>query len=61
VSNNIKEIVLAATVKDGNRKKLYCKTAFELVEKHGLKLKDIARLCNNEGIKIAKCQLGCFN
>jgi hypothetical protein len=60
MNQNISEIVKNATVQEDDRIKLFCKTAFELSEKHNLDMLDIARVCNNEGIKIAKCQLGCF-
>ena len=27
---------------------------------HGIELLEITKVCNAEGIRIAKCQLGCF-
>ena len=45
--------------KDG-RKTLPCAKAFELSEKYGIPLKDIGAWCTDNGIKISRCQLGCF-
>lgn len=47
------------TRQDG-KPSLDCAVAFELADAHGLELFDIARVCNQQGIKIARCQLGCF-
>ena len=45
--------------KDG-RKVLSCAKAFELSEKFSISLKDIGEYCTDNGIKISRCQLGCF-
>ena len=45
---------------DGGRLTLSCADAFALAEDLGAELLDVARVCNKHGIKIAKCQLGCF-
>jgi alanyl-tRNA synthetase len=60
MQNDIKEIILSAAVTEDGKKKLSCEKAFELAEKHGIELIEIGRICNQEGIKIAQCQLGCF-
>ena len=60
MNEKVKEIVVAAMIDDGERKKLHCKTAFEIAEEHGLNLADISSVCNEENIKIDNCQLGCF-
>lgn len=39
---------------------LTCAAAFELAEKHNIKLTEIGRICNKHTIKICNCQLGCF-
>ncbi|HDP34108.1 MAG TPA: hypothetical protein ENN29_03245 [Candidatus Hydrogenedentes bacterium] len=39
---------------------LSCSDAFQIAKKYGLNLKDISRYCNQNNIKIVKCQLGCF-
>ena len=60
MNEKVKELVMAAIIDDGEKKKLSCKTAFEIAKKHGLHLSDISSVCNKENIKIANCQLGCF-
>ena len=44
---------------DGTRK-LPCAEAFELAQEFEVKVIDIGRICNQQNIKICKCQLGCF-
>ncbi len=44
----------------GITESLACPIAFELSETHGIDKLDFARYCNKNGIKIRKCQLGCF-
>jgi hypothetical protein len=56
VINRIKD---AATEIDG-QKKLPCKRAFQLAEELNVSPKSIGNICNAEGIKIIRCQLGCF-
>lgn len=46
--------------KDG-RKVLHCAKAFELSGKFSISLKDIGEYCTDNGIKISRCQLGCFD
>ena len=49
----------AMEIVDG-KKILTCLQAFHLSEKQGIPLKEIGTICNNLGIKIRECQLGCF-
>ena len=44
----------------GQRKTLTCAEAFELAEQYDVKPAEIGRICNQNKIKICKCQLGCF-
>ncbi len=37
-----------------------CEQAFEISERYGIPKLEIARYCNQHGIKIRACQLGCF-
>lgn len=46
--------------KDG-KIKLNCSDAFSLAEENELSLSDISRYCNQNNIRISKCQLGCFS
>ena len=45
---------------DGKRKRLSCAEAFVLAQKYEAKLAEIGRICNDNDVKICKCQLGCF-
>ena len=42
------------------RGQLTCAQAFELVKKYDVKIVEIGRICNQNNIRICKCQLGCF-
>lgn len=44
----------------GITNEIQCPKAFEIEEKYGISKLDIARFCNQNGIKIRACQLGCF-
>lgn len=56
----LKELIACAAFEEGGRKKLACAEAFKLAAEHNIELLDIARVCNQENIKICECQLGCF-
>ncbi len=59
-SETLKTQVFDATFKEEETRKLSCPDAFALAAAHNIDLFDIAQLCNQEGIKIVQCQLGCF-
>ncbi len=40
--------------------KLPCKKAFTIASEVGCPVADVGRICNEVGIKIIGCQLGCF-
>jgi hypothetical protein len=42
------------------RKQLTCAEAFELAKKYETEIIEIGRICNQNNIRICKCQLGCF-
>jgi len=58
-----KELVAAvlerASEADG-RRKLTCKRAFEIARELGIEIGDVGRTCNEQGVRICQCQLGCF-
>jgi hypothetical protein len=60
MSQNTEELVKAAAVTEDGKTRLVCAKAFDLAEKHDLTLRQIGEACNQAGIKIVKCQLGCF-
>ena len=42
------------------QKRLSCADAFELASEFEVEIREIGRICNQQKIKISKCQLGCF-
>ena len=64
---DMKEQLVEAVVRsaDGTeqrkpRERLTCAEAFEIAEKFDAELAEVGRICNDNNIKICKCQLGCF-
>jgi hypothetical protein len=59
-----KENLISAVLKQAKeidgRKKLTCAEAFELARRFKVGIIEIGRICNQNSIKIHKCQLGCF-
>ena len=47
-------------MKDG-RKTLTCTEAFQLAAETGVALIEIGRICNEQDIRLCRCQLGCFS
>ena len=58
--NAIRKLVLESAVERQGRKILSCARAFEIHCQHDIPLADIGRICDENGIKIRACQLGCF-
>ncbi len=56
----IKNIVVKAAGEIDGKKKLSCAKAYKLSQKHSITLKTIGECCNENGIKLCACQLGCF-
>lgn len=56
----IKAVLERAKETDGI-KKLACVEAFKLARKFQTEVIQIGRICNQQKIKICKCQLGCFS
>lgn len=52
--------ISAAAVETDGKKRLPCAEAFRLAEEYGVGRGQVGRLCNEQGVKIAHCQLGCF-
>ncbi len=52
--------VIAAAEDRGEKKFLSCASALELAEEYGVDAIEIGRICNENGIKLHQCQLGCF-
>ncbi len=54
------DAILAVAGKEGDRLGVTCPEAMQLAGEHSVKPAEITRLCNEHGVKIRKCQLGCF-
>ena len=57
---NLVEMVKKECAEKDGRLIFSCAQAFKLADKHGMKLVDIAQVCDDNKIKLVKCQLGCF-
>jgi len=52
--------VLERAQESDGKKKLNCAEAFELAQEFEAEIIEIGRICNQNNIRICKCQLGCF-
>ena len=43
-----------------DRRQLTCAEAFKLAKENGAAISEIGHICNQNKIRICKCQLGCF-
>ena len=59
-NNELYQAVLEKAHKEGDSLRLQCAAAFSIASKRGVNIADVGQACNDQGIKIAKCQLGCF-
>lgn len=55
-SENIKKLIMDASP-DG---RIPCAAAFQVAREAGVPVKVIGQIINELGIKITRCQLGCF-
>ena len=54
------EAVAKRAIDSDGKMKLTCAAAFELAEKFAVEVVEVGRVCNQQDIKICRCQLGCF-
>ena len=54
------EAVLEAAREEGGRMTLSCAKAHELAAQYRVEPPAVGRICQEKGIKIRACQLGCF-
>ena len=52
--------VRAASHEEDGKVKLACAAAFRVAAEQKVAVGEIGRICNQENIRICKCQLGCF-
>ena len=53
--------VLERAQDSDDRKKLTCTEAFQIAGELNVEVAEIGRICNQQNIRICKCQLGCFS
>jgi hypothetical protein len=58
--NTMQKLVMESVIEVNGRKTISCARAFEIHRQNGIPLADIGRICNENGIRICACQLGCF-
>ncbi len=59
-SQALREAVRQAAVERDGRMILPCAQAFKIAEQLGETLSAVGQACNDEKVRIASCQLGCF-
>lgn len=59
-SGNIPRLIETLKAEAGADKRLPCSEAFRISRDLEVPLADVGRTCNELGIKIMQCQLGCF-
>jgi hypothetical protein len=57
---NIPRLIETLKAKAGDDKHLPCATAFKVAHDLDVPLAEVGRTCNELGIKVVGCQLGCF-
>jgi hypothetical protein len=60
-SDDLINAVLERAKETDDIKKLSCAEAFKLAGEFQVEAIEIGRICNQQNIKICKCQLGCFS
>ena len=58
--DELKQKIADAAFDEDGKTMLTCAAAHGLARKHSVPIADIGRLCNESGIKLCRCQLGCF-
>ncbi len=57
---NIPRLIETLKVQAGADKHLACADAFKIAHDLDVPVADVGRTCNELGIKVMQCQLGCF-
>jgi len=57
---NIPRLIATLRAKAGDEKRLPCAVAFKVAHDMDVPVAEVGRTCNELGIKIVGCQLGCF-
>ena len=59
-AGNIPRLIETLKAQAGDDKRLACAEAFKIARDLDVPLADVGRTCNELGIKMINCQLGCF-
>jgi len=59
-AGNIPRLIETIKAQAGDEKYLACADAHAIADDLDVSLADVGRACNELGIKIVQCQLGCF-
>jgi hypothetical protein len=59
-SGNIPRLIETLKAQAGDDKHLACSEAFKIARDLDVLLAEVGRTCNELGIKMMQCQLGCF-
>ena len=54
------EIIISESEIQADKKILFCEKAHQISKVNNVALSEIGTLCNEKGVRIKKCQLGCF-
>ncbi len=57
---NIPRLIETLRAHAGDDKHIACADAFKIAQDLDVPLADVGRTCNELGIKVMQCQLGCF-
>jgi hypothetical protein len=61
VDMSVLKSAIESVIEDKNGKSvLTCANAYSVSKKYNIPLAEIGKYCNDNNIKIGKCQLGCF-
>ena len=60
IDKELIDAVLDTAASENGRRKLTCAEAFALAGEFDAQIAEIGRVCNQQNVKICKCQLGCF-
>jgi len=59
-AGNIPRLIETLKMQAGDEKRLSCTDAFKIARDLDVTLTDVGRTCDELGIKMMQCQLGCF-
>jgi molybdate transport system regulatory protein len=60
IAGNIPRLIETLKTRSGDEKQLPCAAAFKIARDLDVPTAEVGRMCNELGIKIVGCQLGCF-